>query len=167
MGTPIARQFYRKYPQKTLGIVIVDGLLRPLGDKKLMEGLMAGLRGPNYKTLGAQMFKTMAGPNMSAENRQFISTSFVDTPQYVVVGAMEGMIDESIWGQDKINVPVLAIQARGPFNPPDTEQFFRSIAPNLEFQMWDGVGHFLMIEKPKQFNDAVIAYLDKNGLLKK
>src|SRR5829696_4602048 len=24
MGTPIARQFYRKYPQKTLGIVIVD-----------------------------------------------------------------------------------------------------------------------------------------------
>ena len=27
MGTPVARQFYRKYPQKTLAIVIVDGAL--------------------------------------------------------------------------------------------------------------------------------------------
>ena len=34
MGTPIARQFYRKYPQKTLAIVIVDGGLRPFGDKR-------------------------------------------------------------------------------------------------------------------------------------
>ncbi len=33
--------------------------------------------------------------------------------------------------------------------------------------MWDGVGHFLMMEKPKEFNAAVIAWLDKNGLLKK
>ena len=167
MGTPIARQFYRKYPQKTLGIVIVDGALRPFGDKKLMEGIMAGLRSPNYQTTGAQMFKGMAGPNLSAENREFITTSFLNTPHYVVVSAMEGMVDESIWGQDKINVPVLAILARSPFYPPDTEQFYRSIAPNIDYQMWDGVGHFLMMEKPKQFNDAVIAYLDKNALLKK
>jgi pimeloyl-ACP methyl ester carboxylesterase len=80
---------------------------------------------------------------------------------------MEGMMDESIWAQDKINVPVLAMLAKGPFYPPDTEQFFRSIAPNLEYHMWEGVGHFLMMERPKEFNDAVIAFLDKNGLLKK
>jgi pimeloyl-ACP methyl ester carboxylesterase len=80
---------------------------------------------------------------------------------------MEGMADDSIWGQDKINVPVLAIMAKSPFNPPGTEQFYRSIAPNLDFQMWEGVGHFLMMEKPKQFNEAVIAFLDKNALLKK
>jgi pimeloyl-ACP methyl ester carboxylesterase len=32
--------------------------------------------------------------------------------------------------------------------------------------MWEGVGHFLMMEKPKQFNDSVIAFLDKKNLLK-
>jgi pimeloyl-ACP methyl ester carboxylesterase len=41
------------------------------------------------------------------------------------------------------------------------------MAPNLDFQMWEGVGHFLMMEKPKEFNEAVIAFLDKNKLLKK
>lgn len=167
MGTPVARQFYRKYPEKTLGIVIVDGTLRPFGDKKLMDGFIAGFRGPNYKEAGKQMFAGMAGPNLPAETQERIQASFLNTPQYVLVSAMEGMAADSIWGADKINVPVLAVLAKSPFWPPDTEQFYRSIAPNLDFQMMEGVGHFLMMEKPKEFDAAVIAYLDKNKLLEK
>ncbi len=41
MGTPVVRQFYRKYPKKTLAIVIVDGGLRPFGDKAMREQFMA------------------------------------------------------------------------------------------------------------------------------
>ena len=167
MGTPIARQFYRKYPQKTLAIVIVDGPLRPFGDKKMMDGLIAGFRGPNYREAGKQMLASLAGPNLSAALQERIQAGFPNTPQHVVVSAMEGMADDSIWGQDKISVPVLAIMAKIPFWPADIEQLDRNIAPNLDFQLWDGVGHFLMMEKPKQFNDAVIAFLDKNSLLKK
>ena len=167
MGTPVARQFYRKYPEKTLAIVIVDGALRSYGDKKLMEGFIAPLRGANYKEAGAGMLAGMGGPSLSSELKERIQASFLKTPQYVLVSAMEGMADESIWGQDKINVPVLAIMAKSPFWAADTEQFYRSIAPRLDFQMWDGVGHFLMMEKPKEFDAAVIAFLDKNALLKK
>jgi len=167
MGTPIARQFYRNYPKKTLAIVIVDGALRPFGDKKMMEGFIASFRSPNYKEAGAGMFAAMAGPNLSTELKERIQASFLNTPQYVIVSAMEGMADDSIWGQDKINVPTLAIMAKSPFYPADMEQSYRTIAPKLDFQMWDGVGHFLMMEKPKQFNEAVITFLDKNALLKK
>lgn len=166
MGTPVARQFYRKYPEKTLAIVIVDGALRPFGDKKMMDGFMAGLRGPNYKEAGAQMLAGMAGPNLAPQAKERIQASYLRTPQYVIVSAMEGMADESIWGPDKINVPVLAILAKSPFWPADTEQFDRSIAPKLEYQMWEGVAHFLMMERPKEFDEAVIAFLDKNALLK-
>ena len=79
---------------------------------------------------------------------------------------MEGMNDDSIYGADKVNVPVLVILAKSAFWPADTEEFFCGIAPKLEFQMWEGVGHFLMMEKPKQFNETVIVFLDKNALLK-
>lgn len=166
MGTPIARQFYRKYPQKTLAIVIVDGGLRPFGDKKMRDGFVAAFRAPNYKEAGKQMFAQMSGQNLPAETQEHIKTSFLATPQYVIVSAMEGMNDDSIYGPDKMNVPVLAILAKSPFWPPDTEEFFRSLAPNLEFHMWEGVGHFLMMERPKQFNEEVTAFLDKNSLLK-
>jgi pimeloyl-ACP methyl ester carboxylesterase len=167
MGTPIARQLYRKYPEKTLAIVIVDGALRPFGDKALMDRLVAGFRSPNYREAGMQMFAGMMGPNLSAETQERIKASFLNTPQHVLVSAMEEMADASIWGEDKINVPVLAIMAKNPFYPPDLEQRYRSIAPRLDFQMWNGVGHFIMMEKPKEFNEAVLAFLDKNRLLKK
>ena len=166
MGTPIARQFYRRYPQKTLAIVIVDGALRPFGDKKMRDGFVTAFRAPNYKEAGTQMFAAMAGPQLPVEARERIRTSFMDTPQHVLVSAMEGMNDDSIYGPDKINVPVLAILGKSPYWQADTEQFFRSLAPSLDFHMWEGVGHFLMMEKPKEFNEAVIGFLNKNSLLK-
>jgi pimeloyl-ACP methyl ester carboxylesterase len=167
MGTPIARQFYRKYPDKTLGIVIADGPLRPFGEKAMMEAMTASLRGPNYKDAMGQLFASMFGPSLSAESKERIQASRLSTPQFVLVSSWEGMGDPSIWGEDKINVPVLAIMAKNPFFGPDLEQGFRSIAPNLDFRLWDGVGHFVMMERPKEFNEAVLGFLDKNTLLKK
>jgi pimeloyl-ACP methyl ester carboxylesterase len=167
LGTPVIREFYRKYPKKTLGLVIVDGPLRPFGDKKMMEQLMAPLRGPNYKEAVGQLVEGMLGQNTTAELRAEIKNSMLNTPQYVAVSAMDGMIDESIWKEDKIKVPVLAIMAKSPFLPADAETFYREIAPNIEYKLWDGVSHFLMMEKPKEFNEAVAGFLAKNGLLKK
>ncbi len=68
-------------------------------------------------------------------------------------------------GDDKINVPVLAVMTKG--WAPDTEQFYRSLAPRLEYHAMDGVGHFLMMEKPGEFNETLAAFITKNGLLKK
>jgi pimeloyl-ACP methyl ester carboxylesterase len=166
MGTPVARQFYRKYPDKTLAIVIVDGALKPFGDKAMMDRMIAGFRTPAYRDAINQMFTMMRG-HLAEEAFQRIKTSSLGTPQYVIVGAMEGMADLSIWEEDKINVPVLAVMAKNPFFPPNLEEYYKTLVPNLEFYMWDGVGHFIMMEKPKEFNEAVLAFLDKNNLLKK
>jgi len=165
MGTPVARQFYRKYSQKTLGIVIVDGGLRPFGTKEMREGFVAMFRAPTYKEAGAQMFAQMMG-KLPAPDQERIKTSFANTPQHVLVSAMESMNQDELYGPDKINVPVLAILAKSPFWQPDTEQFFRSLAPDFELQWFEGVGHFVMMEKPKEFNEAVIAFLNKKALLK-
>ncbi len=167
MGTPVARQFYRKYPDKTLGIVIVDGSLRPFGDKAMTDQLMTGFRGPKYRDAVNQMMGFIGGPNLSVDLKQRIDSASMNTPQYVLVSAFEGMLDNSIWGDDKINVPVLAIMAKTALLPPNAEESFRMIAPKLDFLMFDGVGHFLMMEKPKEFDAAIIQWLDKNSLLKK
>lgn len=167
MGTPVARQFYRKYPDKTVGIVIVDGLLRALADKAMMDGMINGFRGPTYRDTVGQMLGSMFGPILPADARERITASTTSTPQYVLVSAMEGMADPAIWGPDKINVPVLAVMAKNPFFGPDLETLFRGIAPNLEFHMWEGVGHFLMMDRPKEFNELVLKFLEKNHFAKR
>jgi pimeloyl-ACP methyl ester carboxylesterase len=165
MGTPVIRQFYRKYPDKTLALVIVDGGLRPFGTKEMRERFMAPLRGAEYKDAGVKMFAGMT-TTLPQADKDRVTESYLATPQHVIVSAMDAMADESLYATDKINVPVLAILAKSPFWAPDTEQFYRSLAPDLEFQMWEGVDHFLFIGKPKEFNAAVIDFLDKKKLLK-
>jgi pimeloyl-ACP methyl ester carboxylesterase len=41
----------------------------------------------------------------------------------------------------------------------------RSIAPNLDFHMWKGPTHFLMMEKPAEFNELIRTFIAKNKLL--
>ena len=168
MGTPVIREFYRKYPKKTLALVIVDGPLVPFGDKKMMEQFLAPLRGSGYPEAASKLIDNMLfGQNTTPELRNEIKTAMLATPQFVALSAMEGMTDETIWKQDKIAVPALAIMAKTPFLPANNEQIYRGIAPNLDYRVWDGVAHFLMMEKPKEFNDTLTGFLTKNGLFKK
>ena len=133
----------------------------------MLDQLIANFRGPKYRDTIDQMFGMMFGSALATETQQRIKASTENTPQHVLASAFEGMANPAIWGEDKINVPVLAIMAKNPFYPPNVEESFRMLAPKMEFQMWDGVGHFIMMEKPKEFNTAVIQWLDKNSLLKK
>jgi pimeloyl-ACP methyl ester carboxylesterase len=131
----------------------------------MMDKMIAGLRSPAYKETGTQMFTMMSGPGLAAEAKDRIMSSFGNTPHHVVISAMEGMADPAIWTDDKINVPVLAVMAKNPFFPPNIEESFRALVPNMEFYMWDGVGHFLHMERPQEFNQAVLTFLDKSKLM--
>lgn len=166
MGTPVVRQFYRLYPEKTSALVIVDGALRPFAPKAEIDKFFAPLR-TDYKQFSQSFIDGMLQPIKDDKIKTEIRATMLAAPDYVAVSAMDGMNEEKIFAADKINVPVLAILAKSPFWTADTESFLRSLAPNLEFQMWDGVSHFLMMEKPAEFNQAVKSFLVKNKLAKK
>jgi pimeloyl-ACP methyl ester carboxylesterase len=164
MGTPIVRQFYRLYPEKTLALVIVDGALRPFGPKAQTEAFIAQLRA-NYKTAAPQMVDGMLMPVKDEKMKSEIRAAMLGTPDYVAISAMIGMADEKVYAPDPIKVPVLAVLAKSPFWAADTEAFLRSLAPDLEFVMWEGVSHFLMMDKPQEFNRTLQAFLVKHKLL--
>ncbi|HEX5734356.1 MAG TPA: alpha/beta hydrolase [Blastocatellia bacterium] len=167
MGTPVVRQFYRKYPEKTRALVLVDGGLRMMFDKAMMDAFTKPLRGPNYKEAAARLVDGMTGTMISTALREEVKAAMLATPQHVAVSAMDALADQANYGPDKIEVPVLAFFAKSPFWPADNEQFFRSLAPNLEYHMWEGVSHFLMMDKPKEFNETLLAFLMKNNLIKR
>ncbi len=167
MGTPIARQFYRKYPERTLALVVVDGALRPFAPRAAMEPFIAPLRGADYKAHLGRMFDGMMGAQTPAARREEIKAVSLATPQHVAVSAMEGMADDAVWTKDQIKVPVLAILARSPFWPANNEKLYGEIAPDLEYHIWDGVGHFLMMDKPEEFNRTLADFLSTRKLLRR
>lgn len=163
MGTPVARQFYRLYPEKTLALVIVDGSLRT-GTEEQMQQFMAPLRA-DYKQTAKQFVEGMTQPIRDENLKREIRSTMLATPDYVGLSAMEGMVDRRIWTNDKISVPVLAILAESAWWKPDEKEFFRSVAPDLDFRMWQGVSHFLMMERPAVFNQSIKFFVAKNKLL--
>jgi pimeloyl-ACP methyl ester carboxylesterase len=163
-GTPVIRQFYRNFPEKTRALVIVEGALRPFGDKAMMEKFVALLKAPDYEENAGKMIDSMTSPIHDAALREKIKTAMLRTPQYVAASEMEGTLDPELWKPDKINVPVLMILAKQPAWSAEYEQFVRGIVPDLDYQAWDGVSHFLMMEKPERFNSAVVAFLENHTL---
>lgn len=163
-GTPVIRQFYRKFPEKTRALVIVDGPLRPFGDKAMMEKFVARLKAPNYAETAGKMIEGMTSPIQDAALREKIKTAMLRTPQYVAATEFDSTLDDALWKPDKISVPVLMILAKQPAWSAEYEQFVRGIVPDLDYQVWEGVSHFLMMEQPERFNSAVITFLEKRRL---
>jgi pimeloyl-ACP methyl ester carboxylesterase len=163
-GTPVIRQFYRKYPEKTRALVVVDGALRPFGDKAMMEKFVARLKAPNYEETAGKMIEGMTSPIQDVALREKIKTAMLRTPQYVAATEFDSTLDDALWKPDKISVPVLMILAKQPGWSAEYEHFVRGIVTDLDYQVWEGVSHFLMMERPGQFNSALVAFLERRKL---
>jgi pimeloyl-ACP methyl ester carboxylesterase len=161
-GTPVIRQFYRNFPEKTRALVIVDGGLRPFGEKAAMEKFIARFKGPDYAETAGKMIDSMTSSIKDPAMRDKIKRTMLRTPQSVAVSEFESTLDDALWKPDKINVPVLMILAKQPAWSAEYEQFVRGIVSDLDYQTWEGVSHFLMMEQPEKFNAAIVAFLEEH-----
>ncbi|MEP6850390.1 MAG: alpha/beta hydrolase [Acidobacteriota bacterium] len=163
MGTPVIRRYFELYPQKTIALVVVDGALIPLGPRDQMEKFFEPLS-KDYKTAAANMIDGMLQPAQPSV-KPFVRSAMLETPDYVGAGAAKGMLEDAYAEHGKITVPLLAVMAPSPYWPKDLKEQYTVIAPAIEFHMFDGVSHFVMLDKPKEFNDALAAFIVKNKLL--
>ncbi|MBI3473093.1 MAG: alpha/beta hydrolase [Candidatus Solibacter usitatus] len=167
MGVPVSRQVIRMYGEKIAGFVAVDGFFRrtPSSPEELEKAtaqwneFVKRYRGPDYKDQAARAIDSMFGPATSDAVRQEIKSKMLSAPRHVMFSAMEGMGDWTYNAPDRIAVPTLAIFAKRPALTADAEQYARTFIPNLDWQVWEGVNHFLMMEKPEEFNRVLLEFL--------
>ena len=164
-GTPFVRHYYRKFPGKMKALVVVEGPLRPFFDRDTMEKFVVPLRGDNYPEAAGRFIDGMTKPIKDVALRDKIKALMLKTPQHVAVTEFEATVDPDLWKEDRIDVPVLIILAKQPVWTAEYEQFVRRLAPKVDYQVWENVSHFLMMEKPREFNAALSTFLEKNLLM--
>jgi pimeloyl-ACP methyl ester carboxylesterase len=164
-GTPFIREYYRKFLTKVKALVVVEGPLHAMFDRDTMEKFVVPLKGDHYSEAAGGVIAGITNPIKDAVLRDKIKALMLKTPQYVAVSEFEATADEDLWKPDQIDVPVLMILAKQPAWSPEYEQFVRKLIPKLDYQVWEHVSHFLMMEKPREFNAAVLKFLEKNQLL--
>jgi pimeloyl-ACP methyl ester carboxylesterase len=168
MGTAVAVEFLRMYPDKVASIVIVDGFF-PLPPKDEADrqkqvaqgtGTSKALRADDYKAFDKRVIQTMFTPQTAPVLREEIETKMMAIPQNVMASAMEGMNAMAPLTERYPRVPVEAImQKRG--NSAAYEAVLKQHFQLVTFQAWDDTGHFLMMEHPERFNKVLVDFLDR------
>jgi pimeloyl-ACP methyl ester carboxylesterase len=170
MGGAVIARIHHHAPEKVAALVSVDGLLcRISGTPEEGRALVAPFGSPQYRE-HAQGFISSLFPVPGTEAlRDRAMSEMLATPQHVMLGGMLAMLspDQPDWILQKVNAPIIVINARTPWWNNGYENYVRSLSPQTDYLIMDGVGHFLMLEKPAEFNAILQQKLGKFDLIAK
>ncbi len=167
MGTPAVRQFYRLFPDKTKALIFVDGPVRPfIKDPAQAEKFLAMFKEDTFKETTPRFLAGMFIKDTPEAVREQIARLVNNAAPRVAISSMRGMFDEKVWKEDPVKVPAQAIMAKSPNWNEDYKAFAKNLVPELDYREFDGVGHFLFMEKPKEINEALAEFLKKQGMVK-
>jgi pimeloyl-ACP methyl ester carboxylesterase len=160
MGAPVIRQYAHLYPDRVAGLVAVDGPL----DVRAFAAPAAGqgpppVTGPDGLKNRETMIRSMFTPNTPAAVQQQVLSMMLAPPEAMAAAAMATMFDSSIRWTDAIHAPAFAIYA-GTSRLPDLAKV-REVLPDFSATQIAGTGHFVMMEKPDEFDRALTGFLDK------
>jgi len=170
MGAPVICRVYKQEPERVAALVSVDGLMRrPEMTREQAEQFIATFRDADYREKTRQFMGTMFPVPGTEAVRDRVISQMLETPQYVMLGAMDGMFnnDQPDWNPQHVNVPVLVINAPNRMWTDEYKQFIQSLSTQTDYRAFDGVGHWLMLEKPAEFNAALLDMLHKFDLIDK
>ena len=158
MGTPVIVQYARTYPQRTVAMVFADGVVTlgaNLGHKPNTERM----KGPEGLKVREANTRGMLSASTTPELQRKIVKMMQAAPASTAAGAMEAMYDPAIWKNDVLTMPVLAIYAER--SGLASRALMQQHYPRMEYTEIPGTGHFLMLEKPAEFNRLLLEFLDR------
>jgi pimeloyl-ACP methyl ester carboxylesterase len=168
MGVPVICRVHAQSPESVASLVDVDGSLRM---RRLppdqAEKSIASWRTTYYREQLKEAVKAMCPTPGTEELRDRVMSEMLATPQYVIVGMAEGRWDPSqpSWELENVTVPLLVMNTRNPDYTPEYEAYARSLSARTDYRTFEGVGHFMMLEKPAMFNSALADMLHEFNLL--
>ncbi len=159
MGTPVIVQYARLYPDRVIALIFVDGRVTfgPNGPAKFDRERWLGDVGRKTRE---SMIGGMFGPGTTSAQEANLRGVMMRTPESTAAGAMKAYYDPAIWKNEILSIPTLAIYAqRAAGNP---QAYLKEHFPRLEYHEIPGASHFLMLEKPVEFNRMVLDFLARN-----
>ena len=166
MGISVCRQAIMLDPGLAKGLVSADGavMIYPADPKarqemdQLIKHIVEGVSGPEYRKFITGFMSTMHVPQTPPQVGKEVLQGVLATPQHVLASAMRNFMKPDHWKWPPLDLPFLALTCQSPDLPPNFEAELKKLFPRQEYQLWQGVGHFLMLEQPERFNQALARF---------
>jgi pimeloyl-ACP methyl ester carboxylesterase len=157
MGTPVIRQYARMYPTNVAALVPVDGVLHLSGSANAPNP--DRMKGPEGLKNREAMIRGMFGKSATPAIQEHILKMMLAAPETTAYQAMAATFAVSNWTEETFNAPALGIYAD--HSTADDPAYFKKIFPNGSTVEVPGTGHFVMLEKPAEFNKLLADFLPK------
>jgi pimeloyl-ACP methyl ester carboxylesterase len=155
MGTPVIRQYARMYPASVAALVPVDGVLHLSGSPNAPNA--DRMRGPDGLKNREAMIRGMFGKSATPAIQDHILKMMLAAPETTAYQAMAATFAAPNWIEEKFTVPALGIYAD--HSTANVPKYFKQIFPNGTAIEVPGTGHFVMLEKPAEFNKLLADFL--------
>ena len=159
MGAPVIRQYAHMFPSHVVGLVAVDGPLDMRGFPPPNFSQPPPLAGAEGLKTRETMIRSMFVPTTAPAIQDHVLKMMLGEPEATAAGAMAAIFDPSIRWTEPIRALALAVYA-GTGQVPDLKTV-REVVPSFEATQVAGTGHFLMLEKPAEFNKLLRGFLDE------
>ena len=162
LGTAVCCRFLRDHPGKVQALVTVDGALfgYPVTPAE-RDAFLAQFRGPDYRAAVSKFIRALFRQRCDAGLRERVCEDILRTPQAVLVSAFADLLDATTWEVTAIPVRLLMLNAPSPLWNAAYLARVRALVPRLDYRVIAGAGHFLMLEKPAEFNAALLEFLQQ------
>lgn len=156
MGAVVIRQYALTYPGHVAGLVAADGLLdvRPFAAYARNAQPMT----PERRVAAIESMFVEGTPERL---RQEIRTMMLRPSQATAAAANATILDPAIQSDRIIAAPALTIWAGT--RTPSEFQATRELLPHWQAVQIPGTGHFLMMEKPSEFNAILRKFLKERA----
>jgi pimeloyl-ACP methyl ester carboxylesterase len=151
MGSPVIIRYARLFPANVAGVVPVDGGLTMRAGA---PGNVDRFKGEAGVKAREGMIRGMFGPGATPAIQEHILKMMLGASETTAIQAMQSM-SEANPKNDPLPFPMLGVWAGGA----PTADAVKQVFPNGRGVNVSGAGHFLMLEKPAEFNKLLADFL--------
>jgi pimeloyl-ACP methyl ester carboxylesterase len=157
MGGPVLLAFARLHRDQISAIVGVDAVFLDAATAANLKNFAERFNGPNAAEARAQMVRAMFTPATTPEVRQHIERVMLAASPEVAYLSQKAIWTAEFWRDDVIDLPMIDILAGN--DSFVTEAGLRKRFPLASVVTLPDTGHFLMMEKPQDFNRVLLDWL--------
>lgn len=167
MGGRNAMHFATTCPHRVASLVLCDTLVGFSGWSAEKRAEFVRLRkeallgGKELSDIAVPMARSLVSPRATPEAVEQLADSFRRLRKFMYIKAIEMLVNEP--DQDNLEaiaVPTLVLVGEDdPITPLADSRRIAAAIPSAQLVVIPGAGHLLNLEKPKEFNDTVLAFL--------
>ena len=157
-GGTVVTRFAQRHPDRTLGLVVVDGSMRLAMPREAGEQMFSRFTEETWREALRGMLTSMPNQDLSSAEVELIATMATEQTWGAVRGGFDAAFAEDAYADTTVEAPVLSILTPSPLWTDAYREEVAAVAPRVEFVELD-TQHWVQFEQPEALRELVAGFV--------